>query len=104
MMYTKGEYVFVFNFHPERSFEGYYVPVGEEGEYRVVLSSDDEKFGGFGRVDRNAVYTATRTDADWVGFPCYLPSRSAIVLKLTKKKEAPTIKKVRRSIIRKVKK
>ncbi len=84
LIYTKGEFVFIFNFHPERSFEGYYIPVGELGEYKVVLTSDDKKFDGFGRVDIQTLYKATETPDAWIGFPCYLPSRTAIVMKRVK--------------------
>ena len=86
MIYTKGDFVFVFNFHPERSFEGYFVPVGEAGEYKVVLSSDEEKYGGFSRVNMEQKYEAKETPDGWFGFQCYLPSRSAIVLKKEPKK------------------
>ena len=81
LMYTKGDLVFLFNFHPTRSFEGYFVPVGEQGRYKVVLSTDDERFGGFGRVDPTRRYKAFETPDGWFGFPCYLPCRTAIVLK-----------------------
>lgn len=84
LMYTKGDTVFVFNFHPTKSFDGYFVPVEKEGRYRVVLSTDDGTFGGFDRVDTQARYQAERTPADWVGFHCYLPCRSAFVLKKMK--------------------
>ena len=84
LMYTKGDTVFVFNFHPTKSFDGYFVPVEKEGRYRVVLSTDDGTFGGFDRVDTQARYQAKRTPADWVGFHCYLPCRSAFVLKKMK--------------------
>lgn len=87
LIYTKGDVVFVFNFHPERSFDGYFVPVGKEGTYKVVLSSDDEKFGGFSRVDTKVVYNAKTTPHGWVGFQCYLPSRTAIVLKKVETEE-----------------
>jgi len=86
LIYTKGDTVFLFNFHPTRSFDGYFVPVGEEGRYRVVLSSDDGVFGGFSRVDTSVVYETVTTPAGWVGFPCYLPSRSAIVLQRVEEK------------------
>jgi 1,4-alpha-glucan branching enzyme len=86
LIYTKGDFVFVFNFHPERSFEGYFVPVGEAGEYKVVLSSDEEKYGGFSRVNMEQKYEAKETPDGWFGFQCYLPSRSAIVLKKEPKK------------------
>ncbi len=81
IMYNKGDVIFVFNFHPTKSFEGYFVPVVTEGKYRVVLSSDDGTFGGQDRVDKEYVYSTVRTPDDWVGFPCYLPNRSAFVLK-----------------------
>ncbi|MBQ1210344.1 MAG: alpha amylase C-terminal domain-containing protein, partial [Clostridia bacterium] len=84
LIYTKGDFVFVFNFHPTKSFDGYFIPVGKEGRYRVVLSTDDGTYGGFDRIDGSARYEATRTPADWVGFSCYVPCRSAFVLKRMK--------------------
>ena len=84
LIFTKGDTVFAFNFHPSKSFDGYYVPVGEEGTYKVILSSDDGIFGGYSRVDTSVRYKAERTPADWVGFNCYLPSRTAIVFKKEK--------------------
>ena len=81
LIYTKGDFVFAFNFHPTKSFDGYFIPVGKAGNYGIVLSSDDGKFGGFGRVDTAYEYEASTTPADWIGFQCYLPSRSAIVFR-----------------------
>ncbi len=81
LIYTKGNTVFAFNFHPEKSFEGYFIPVGKAGTYEVVLSTDDPTFGGFSRVDSQVRYKTVTTPAGWIGFQCYLPSRSAIVLK-----------------------
>ena len=81
IMYNKGNVIFAFNFHPEKSFDGYFVPVVVEGTYQVILTTDDGEFGGFNRVDKNCLYEARRTPDNWVGFPCYLPSRCAIVLK-----------------------
>ena len=81
IIYTKGDTVFAFNFHPTKSFDGYFIPVGSEGTYEVVLSSDDGEFGGFSRVDSKARYEAVKTPANWRGFNCYLPNRTAIVFK-----------------------
>ena len=83
IIYTKGDFVFVFNFHPDKSFEGYFVPVDEEkaGKYHLVLSTDDGTFGGFGRTDNGTVYKTFSTEDNRVGFNCYLPSRSAMVFK-----------------------
>ncbi|MBQ9081594.1 MAG: alpha amylase C-terminal domain-containing protein [Clostridia bacterium] len=83
IIYTKDDYVFAFNFHPYKSFDGYFIPVGKEGvgRYQVALSTDDGEFGGFNRIDPNVQYDAYITPADWAGFNCYLPSRSAVVFK-----------------------
>lgn len=85
LIFTKGDFVFIFNLHPSKSFDGYFVPVGEEGEYRVVLSSDDSDFGGYSRVDNSVHYNTFTTPANWIGFKCYLPHRTAIVLKKQEK-------------------
>lgn len=81
LIYTKGDTVFIFNFHPTSSFDGYFVPVGEKGRYKVVLSSDSGEFGGFSRVDTSAEYESFTTPDNWEGFKCYIPNRTAIVLK-----------------------
>ena len=86
LIYTKGDTVFIFNFNPVKSFDGYFVPVGEEGRYNVVLSSDDGEFGGYSRVDTSVQYETFTTPAGWIGFKCYLPNRTAIVLKKEKTK------------------
>jgi len=81
ILYTKGDFVFAFNFHPWKSFDGYAIPVGEEGTYQVILTSDDGIYGGFGRVDTDYQYSARHIDAERVGFYCYLPCRTATVFK-----------------------
>ena len=40
IIFTKGDYVFAFNFHPTKSFDGYFIPTGKGGSYGVALSSD----------------------------------------------------------------
>lgn len=81
ILFTKGDFVFAFNFHPSKSFDGYFVPVEEAGRYQMILSSDDGIFGGFQRTDTSVLYDTYTTDANWTGFHCYLPSRSAVVFK-----------------------
>ena len=81
LIYTKGDYVFIFNFHPEKSFEGYFVPTGQKGTYKTVLSSDEGEFGGYSRVDTSVRYKSVFHPDGRAGFNCYLPNRTAIVLK-----------------------
>jgi 1,4-alpha-glucan branching enzyme len=88
MAYKKGGGYFVFNFDHSRSYDGYLIPVGEPGDYEVIMSSDDYCFGGYGRV-YHMTYTATKQPDGRVGFQMYLPNRTAIMLKkLPKKKKA----------------
>lgn len=81
LQYTKGKLAFSFNFHPEKSFDGYFIRVAEEGHYRVVFSTDDTAFGGHDRIDHEYIYEAKQTPGGWIGFSCYLPSRCGIVFK-----------------------
>ena len=84
IVYTKGDLIFIFNFHPGSSCEGYFIPAGKAGNYEVLLSSDEGRFGGFSRVDTEWIYQAKKMPDGRLGFFCYLPSRSAIVLRKCK--------------------
>jgi 1,4-alpha-glucan branching enzyme len=79
LSYKKGNNTFVFNFHPYKSFEGYFIPI-EEGEYSVVFSSDDTEFAGHARVDKTFVYKTEKL-GNKTGVKIYIPSRCAFVLK-----------------------
>ena len=80
MAYKKGTATFVYNFDPYRSYEGYLIPVAEAGEYKVLFSTDDFRFGGQGRI-HHLTYRAEKQPDGRIGFPLYLPSRTAVVLK-----------------------
>ena len=84
ILYCKGDYVFAFNFNPERSFEGYFIPTNDTGVYRAVLSTDEGEFGGYDGVDMKYSYNATYQTDGRIGFMCYLPSRTATVFKKIK--------------------
>ena len=53
IVFERAELVFVFNFHTEKSFADYPIGVNIPGTYKVVLNSDDNKFGGCNRIDTN---------------------------------------------------
>ena len=53
MVFNHRNLLFVFNWHPDRSLADYAVPVPEPGKYKVLLSTDSEKFGGLGRQDES---------------------------------------------------
>ena len=79
LVYEKNKAIFAFNLHPVHSYEGYFVPVTEEGEYQVQLSTDDFCFGGHGRVYHQSYQTIEKEGK--TGVLLYLPSRTAVVLK-----------------------
>lgn len=51
MVYTHGGLLFVFNWHPAASIPDYIVPVPEPGKYKLLLSTDEARFGGQERND-----------------------------------------------------
>jgi|LSQX01.1.fsa_nt_gb 1,4-alpha-glucan branching enzyme len=82
--FTRGDLLFVFNFHPLKSYTGYGIPV--KGKYRIILDTDDSAFGGFDRIDRTVLYSAEKkSERPALNIPfylfLYLPSRCALVLK-----------------------
>lgn len=54
VVFERGDLVFVFNFHPVNTYEGYKVGCDLPGKYRVALDSDALEFGGRGRVGHDA--------------------------------------------------
>ncbi len=83
MVYKKGTGIFAFNFHPENSYEGCFVPVTRKGKYRVIMSTDDMCYGGQGRV-QHQVYETVLDANGKPGILLYLPSRTAVVLQKTR--------------------
>ncbi|MBN1108948.1 MAG: alpha amylase C-terminal domain-containing protein [Bacteroidales bacterium] len=82
--FTRGDLLFVFNFHPSTSFTDYGIAV--KGKFRILIDSDDPAFGGFDRIDRNTVFTSIRkAERGILNMPLYLylylPARTAMVLK-----------------------
>ncbi|KAL6549114.1 1,4-alpha-glucan-branching enzyme [Orobanche hederae] len=59
IVFERGDLVFVFNFHPENTYEGYKVGCDMPGKYRVALDSDAPEFGGPGRVGHNVDHFTT---------------------------------------------
>ena len=79
LAYYRHGLVFVFNFHFGNSLNNVLVPVRQPGEYTVVLSTDDEKYGGFGNVAKKTYATKRFDGRDYIEL--YIPARSGFVLK-----------------------
>ncbi|XP_058788762.1 1,4-alpha-glucan-branching enzyme isoform X2 [Phymastichus coffea] len=82
--FERANLVFVFNFHPYKSFADYPVGVNQPGKYKIVLNSDNLEFGGDDRIDINVLHCtkpepfANRLHRIFI----YIPSRTTIVYKL----------------------
>lgn len=89
LAFKRGDLIFVFNWSPNKSFDGYGF-LAPTGEYEVVLDSDAKEFGGFGLVDDSVHHFTTPdplyTPAGKGWLKMYLPARTAQVLKMVRKR------------------
>ncbi|XP_014214160.1 1,4-alpha-glucan-branching enzyme-like [Copidosoma floridanum] len=81
IVFERAALVFVFNFHPVKSFADYPVGLNTFGTYRVVLNSDDTQFGGFNRIDTSIHHHAENKIFcnRLYRMLIYIPSRTAAV-------------------------
>lgn len=84
LAYMRGDLLFIFNFHPSKSYCDYGI-LAPEGEYEIILNTDSLKFGGFGLIDET-IHHFTLHDKlysnlhkGWL--TTYMPARTAFVLK-----------------------
>ncbi len=82
LVFQKGEYLFIFNFNPSQSFSDYGFAC-EAADFQIVLHTDQPEYGGFGRIDANILLESVpeRDAAGTHRLMCYLPSRTALVVK-----------------------
>lgn len=81
LVFERGNLLFIFNFNCTSSFEKYRIPCESGTDKRVILSTDEHKFGGHGRVDCHTVYKMEEYSFcnRRHSFLLYLPSRCAMV-------------------------
>lgn len=73
LAFERGGLIFVFNFHPTVSHNGYSIDAAP-GEYQMIMNSDAPEYGGHGRLlkdQRHFTHPA---------LSLYLPTRTALVL------------------------
>ena len=83
IVFQRKGLLFAFNFHPSQSLTNVLVPMPTMADYELVLSSDDEKYGGQGMVE-HMTYQAKEFDGKYY-VELYLPARTAVVLKEKRK-------------------
>lgn len=81
-MFERCGLLFVFNFHPNKSFADYRVGVDKPGVYHLILNTDDSEFGGHSLLDPNVEYITQSYgySGRQNSLLVYIPSRVAIVL------------------------
>jgi len=81
LILERGDCLFAFNFHPTRSYSEYRVGHPWKESLRVVLNSDEDRFGGQGRLCNETLHPAADgCDSRCCSARLCLPSRSVQVL------------------------
>ena len=82
LAFSRGDLLFVFNFHSTCSHNNYPLPVSP-GRYEMIFNSDEKSYGGSGRLVPAQVHFTLPSSVQ--GTPAhllhlYLPTRTALVL------------------------
>jgi len=85
IIFERGNLIFVFNFHVSASIPDYEFPVSKIGDYKIILNSDDQYYGGFNRIDSNVKYiTRYSVERNLYLLSIYNINRSVLVFKKMK--------------------
>jgi 1,4-alpha-glucan branching enzyme len=80
--FERGRLLWIFNFHPTKSFTDYRIGTRWRGTYRIQLNSDSPIYGGHGRINEDTEFFSTPEPwCDRSNFiQVYIPCRTCIVL------------------------
>ena len=86
LAFLRGDFLFVFNFNPTRSFTDYGILVPPATKWRHLFDTDELRFGGQGRIAADGMYEPELVrDAERNELVqqvrLYLPARTAVVLR-----------------------
>ena len=79
LIFTRGDYLFVFNFNPEKSFPDYAFDA-PSGKYTSVLDTDNKSFDGLGRIDEKIEHFTRYISPGRGQLSLYIPARTGFVL------------------------
>ncbi|MDB4576879.1 alpha amylase C-terminal domain-containing protein [Akkermansiaceae bacterium] len=74
VQFERGGLVFAINLNPTESVSDYSFPIEGEGDYRLILSSDEKKFGGHDRTNATVTYPVVEGK-----LTIYSPNRTVLV-------------------------
>jgi 1,4-alpha-glucan branching enzyme len=85
LAFSRGDFLFVFNFNPTQSFADYGIPM-TPSKYKIVLNTDEHELGGQNRIDSSLIYATMPENSQGSQhyLRLYLPARAAIVLEKQK--------------------
>jgi 1,4-alpha-glucan branching enzyme len=85
LVFSRGKHLFVFNFNPVQSFADYGIPM-KPSKYKIVLNTDEYRFGGQNRIDNSLIYSTVHEDGtgNQNYLRLYMPARTAMVLEKQK--------------------
>ena len=76
MAFERGGLLFVFNWSGTRAIPDYKMPAPKAGEWKVVLDSDEARFGGLARQDHSVHHFTDKAQ----NLSLYLLPRTVMVL------------------------
>ncbi|XP_077150188.1 1,4-alpha-glucan-branching enzyme isoform X1 [Ranitomeya variabilis] len=81
--FERANLLFIFNFHPYKSFTGYRVAVDTPGKYMIALDTDSGEYGGHERINhRTEFFTENQPyNNRQYSILIYIPCRVALVLR-----------------------
>ena len=82
IVFERNNLIFVFNWG-QKSLPGYIINVKQTGDYEIVFSTDEKRFGGFENIDENAVFPSEK-NGDAVTMKIYNVARTAAVYSVKK--------------------
>jgi 1,4-alpha-glucan branching enzyme len=84
IVFEKGVLLFVFNFHPSKSYEHYRVATNWPSDHFIILDTDEKRFDGKERLKYGHEHKYSFSNEKWMNrngsIKLYIPSRTAIVL------------------------
>ena len=82
IVFERNNLIFVFNWG-QKSLPGYIINVKQTGDYEIVFSTDEKRFGGFENIDESAVFPSEK-NGDAVTMKIYNVARTAAVYSVKK--------------------
>ncbi len=77
IVFERNNLIFVFNWG-QKSLPDYRINVKQTGDYKIILTTDEKRFGGFENIDRNAIFPSEKNN-DEVTMRIYNVARTAVV-------------------------